>query len=318
MQDRVIKLSKLVFDLEIQKIDLQKRLEIAESLHAENPEAAANVQTLHNELVDLKAKLERQEQALTDRETMLKVAAGKARAEVLAMKAKTAESASKKNNAGLIAAVPPPPYMSPGKSHVDVATLQSMLRQKEQELGVLREDNSAKQKELLHALELLQGAHKREGELRCQAQSLANQLDLARDALQQSNNDVDTLQKEIEELAATGNVTVGDKAQSFMLVQLEAARSALAVAREDAEVYRNKAATFESALKASEEESISIQEKLAFVQQYLTSLEEAENEQERRGGENGRRAALGLTKTVLFARLAVQGLSIVCQAFSSS
>lgn len=76
MQDRVIKLSKLVFDLEIQKIDLQKRLEMAESLHAENPEAAANVQTLHNELVDLKAKLERQEQALTDRETMLKVAAG--------------------------------------------------------------------------------------------------------------------------------------------------------------------------------------------------------------------------------------------------
>jgi Skp family chaperone for outer membrane proteins len=72
----VIKLSKLVYDLEIQKIDFQKRLEIAEALHAKNPEAAANLQTLHKELVELKAKLERQEQALSDREKMLKVAAG--------------------------------------------------------------------------------------------------------------------------------------------------------------------------------------------------------------------------------------------------
>jgi hypothetical protein len=245
--------------------------------------------------------------------------AGKARAEVLAMKAQTADSSGKENNAGLIAAVQSPlPYISPGKSHVDVATLQSMLRQKEQELGVLREDNSAKQKELLHALELLQGAHKREGELRCQAQSLSNQLDLARDALQQSNNDVDTLQKEIEELGASDNPNIGDEAQSVLLVQLEAAKASLAVAREDAEIYRNKAATLESALKASEEESISIQKRLSLVQQYLTSLEEAEKEQQRRGGENGRRAALGLTKTVLFARLAVQGLSILCRALSYS
>jgi len=245
--------------------------------------------------------------------------AGKARAEVLAMKAKTAESAGKETNAGLIAAVSfPVPYMSPGKqSHVDVATLQSMLRQKEQELGVLREDNSAKQKELLHALELLQGAHKREGELRCQAHSLANQLDLARDALQQSNNDVDILQKEIEEMGAVDDAAVGDNAESALLAQLEAAKAALAGAREDAEIYKSKAATLESALKASEEEAINIQEKLALVQQYLTSLEEAEKEQLRRGGENGRRAALGMAKTVFFARLAVQGLSIVCQALSS-
>jgi len=76
LQDRVIKLSKLVYDLEIQKLDLQKRLEIAEALHAENPEAAVNVQTLHNELIELKAKLERQELALSDREKILKAAAG--------------------------------------------------------------------------------------------------------------------------------------------------------------------------------------------------------------------------------------------------
>jgi hypothetical protein len=75
LQDRVGKLSKLVYDLEVQKIDLQKRLEIAQALHAENPDAA-ELQTLHNELLELKAKLEQQEQTLNEREKMLKVAAG--------------------------------------------------------------------------------------------------------------------------------------------------------------------------------------------------------------------------------------------------
>jgi hypothetical protein len=244
--------------------------------------------------------------------------AGKARAEVLAMKAKSAESIGKEVTAtGLIAAVPAPAHMSPAKSplpHVDVATLQSMLRQKEQELGVLREDNSAKQKELLHALELLQGAHKREGELRCVAQSLSNQLDLARDALQQSNSDVDTLQKEIEELGAANNTILSDDAQSVLLLQLEAAKTSLAVARDEAEYYKNKAATLESALKASEEQYVSTQEKLSLLQEHLTSLEEAEKVQQR---ERGGRAAMGLAKTVLFSRLAVQGLTLVCQALSS-
>jgi hypothetical protein len=46
-------------------------------LNAENPQAAANVQTLHNELLELKKKLELQEQALQEREKMLKVAAGR-------------------------------------------------------------------------------------------------------------------------------------------------------------------------------------------------------------------------------------------------
>ena len=217
---------------------------------------------------------------------------------------------------GLIPAVPAPQFASPGKTaHVDVATLQSMLRQKEQELGVLREDNSAKQKELLHALELLQGANKREGELRCQAQSLSNQLDLARDALQQSNSDIDTLQKEIEELGAVEN---DDKARSVLRAQLEATKAALAVARDDAEVFQNKAATLQSALKASEQQCSAINEKLALLQEYLTSLEDAEKEQQIQGGDNpGRRAAVGLTKTVLFAQLAVQGLTLVCKALAS-
>jgi chromosome segregation ATPase len=237
------------------------------------------------------------------------------------MKAKAAEAFGKENaDTGLIAAVPAPLYISsPAKSlHVDVATLQSMLRQKEQELGVLREDNSAKQKELLHALELLQGAHKREHELRCTAQNLSNQLDLARDALQQSNSDIDSLQKEVEELAAVRNANLEEVAESALLEQLETAKAALAMARNDAELYKNKAATLQSALQASEEKYSTCQEKLALLQEYLTSLEEAEKEQRKSGSDNGRRAALGLTRTVLFARLAVQGLSLVCQALSSA
>ena len=75
MQDRAHKLAKLVYDLEIQKLDLQKRLKMAETLHAENPNAA-DVQALHNELLELKAKLEQEEEALKNRDEMLKVAAG--------------------------------------------------------------------------------------------------------------------------------------------------------------------------------------------------------------------------------------------------
>jgi hypothetical protein len=221
------------------------------------------------------------------------------------MKSKSSEVAGKGN--GLI-----PAHMSP--SHVDVATLKSMLRKTEEELGVLRLDNSVKQKELLRALDLLQGAHKREGELRCQSQSLSNQLDLARDALQQRDIDIDTLQKEIEELGANSqSISLGDEAQSVR--QLEVVQRALAKAKDDAEVARCEAATLASALKSSEEQYNSSQEKLAMLQEYVSRVEEQD---ERRGNERGRQAAIGLTKTVIFARLAVHGFSLVCQALSSS
>lgn len=170
-----------MYDLEAQKRDLKARLEVAESLRSTD---AAELEALHAALLE-------RETALKERERLLKVAAGRARAEVLSMKTKMAEekaaAAAGTASGDLIPAAPAPPvFMSPGKTaHVDVATLQSMLRAKEKELGVLREDNAAKEGELMRALELLQGAHKREGELTRQVASLGGQLELAREELRE-------------------------------------------------------------------------------------------------------------------------------------
>ncbi len=78
-QDRSFKLAKLVYDLEVQKLDLKKRLGIAEALTsapgATDVPAAVDGEPLA-QLLELQEKLNQQEQSLIEREKMLKVAAG--------------------------------------------------------------------------------------------------------------------------------------------------------------------------------------------------------------------------------------------------
>lgn len=76
LQERAHKLGKLVYNLEIQKRNLQTKLQGAGALHSPDPEGQ-QVLKLNNELLQLKAKVQQQEDALKERETLLKIAAGK-------------------------------------------------------------------------------------------------------------------------------------------------------------------------------------------------------------------------------------------------
>ena len=259
---------------------------------------------------------------------------GKARAEVLALKAKYQGEGAVES--GMILAAHPPylsSFITPAKAaHVDIATLQSMLRERDKELSILREDNGAKEKELLHALELLQGMHTREGELRRQAQNLAKELELARDALQQSNGDIDTMQKE---MAAMGVEAPGsdfeDEGIDSMRAQVDELVGVLAIARHDAEMFQGRAAMLESALRATEEANIALHTKFVALQEFVISMEEqhsaastpmslktsvaSDRQFEKYASEvtvhGGLHTALALGRTILLARCAVQVLSIV-------
>lgn len=88
---------------------------------------------------------------------------------------------------------------------MDIATLQSMLRQRDGEVAVLKEDNVAKQEELLHTLQSLQAAQKRAEDLRCQTASLTNQIDILREALRQRDGDVDIILGDMEQYKAVQN-----------------------------------------------------------------------------------------------------------------
>lgn len=263
---------------------------------------------------------------------------GKARAEVLALKAKYQEEGAA--DSGTIPAAHTPyssMFISPAKAaHVDVATLQSMLREREKDLAIYREDNAAKEKELLHALELLQGMHTRESELRRQAQNLAKELELARDALQQSNGDVDNLQKEI---AAMGGEPLDKEFEQdeldLLRAEINELGGALAVARHEAEVFQDKAAMLESALRASEESNTALRDKVVALQEFVISMEDhgsvgtpmslrtystERHEDHGLGSEvilkGGLHTALALGRTILLARCAVQALSILSRFLS--
>jgi hypothetical protein len=82
---------------------------------------------------------------------------------------------------------PPPGSSSPDQENsgdrIDAITLQSLLRDKERELAYLREDSASKGKELMAALQLLQGANTQSEGLRRQVADYERQLAITRDAL---------------------------------------------------------------------------------------------------------------------------------------
>lgn len=139
----------------------------------------------------------------------------------------------------------------------------SVSQHKSNELVVLREDNAAKEKELLHALDLLQQAQMREEELRRQASNLSAQLQLLRSALEHSHGDVDILEKEIEDIeelvleshsilltpASGDSITSSSTSPSSIQHQLE-----VSMLKDEAKMLRTKAAMLESALKAKSAE----------------------------------------------------------------
>ena len=55
---------------------MQKKLEVAEALQAPNEEGQ-KLFLLHSDLLELKARVQQQEEALKEREKLLKMAAGK-------------------------------------------------------------------------------------------------------------------------------------------------------------------------------------------------------------------------------------------------
>ena len=167
----------------------------------------------------------------------------------------------------------------------------------------MKEDSAAKEKELLHALELLQGAQQRESELRRQAQNLSNQLDLALDALEAAQKDPTTTLEDPDD---------GDDPRA---AQLEVALLALAEAREEAQLFQSVAATMQSALKSSEDQVAEVHRKLALLQEYVHF---DENTTAKKGGgdseRNGSRHAMGrLAATVAVARVAVHALGLVAR-----
>jgi chromosome segregation ATPase len=140
--------------------------------------------------------------------------------------------------------------------HVDVSVMQAMLREKEGELAVWREDAGAKGRELIRALELLQAAQTRESELRCQAANLTGQLMIMQDALMQSEVDLDDLEQQIAELNGNSE-TVNSMTQ-------------LAQARADAERYASRAAALESALLESERRVQELEAKAGRLQSFIS------------------------------------------------
>ena len=67
---------------------------------------------------------------------------------------------------------------------------------------VLREDAAGKQEELMRTLQALQSSQTRAEDLRRQNCDLAGQLDIVRNALQQTDFDVDQLCSHLEEARA--------------------------------------------------------------------------------------------------------------------
>ena len=179
-----------------------------------------------------------------------------------------------------------------------------MLRRREDELHIMKEDSAAKEKELLHALELLQGAQQRESELRRQAQNLSNQLDLALDALEAAQKDPTTTLEDPDD-------------DDPRAAQLEVALLALAEAREEAQLFQSVAATMQSALKSSEDQVAEVHGKLAMLQEYVHQNFDENTATKKGGGDserNGSRHAMGrLAATVAVARVAVHALGLVAR-----
>ena len=236
----------------------------------------------------------------------------------------------------------PPTQQSPTKRvHADLATLHSLLRQRDGEISVLQEDNGAKERELLHVLDLLQAAHTREGELRRQACNLAGQLDIMRDALQQTDGDLDALESAIAELGEDAFGGDGTELPSARR-DAQAGLEQLALAREEAEVHKSKAAVLGSALKAAEEKSSTLQVQVARLQTYINSAPRGETSDaaavaaaaatpaadhlalpecapaaRTHGRKGGSAVALRLTGLVVATRCAVLGLALLSSAVGS-
>ena len=170
-----------MYALETEKRELLAQLQITEAL----PHNAE----LFEQLLAQKQDLEKRERVLKEKEKLLRVAAAKARCEIL-------KSARTEETATTIPAI----HFSPGKTaHMDMATLQSMLREREKELAVLREDNAAKESELLLALSSLSDASQRESQLQRKTQDLSEQLNLAQEELKNQGDMEEDMEKAVAE-----------------------------------------------------------------------------------------------------------------------
>lgn len=183
-------------------------------------------------------------------------------------------------------------------SHVDFCVMQSMLRQKEEELRILQEDSIAKGRELMNSLQLLQSAQARELELRCAGSSLAQQLELMEEALQQSDRALEKVQTELEEMEERHRHPQScEQGES----EIQSLTTELASARALADEYASRAARLESALIDSEQRSCELEEKSARLQAFINELHGPNSRA--LDGRGGAAVVSLIVRTILFGRL---------------
>lgn len=189
----------------------------------------------------------------------------------------------------------------------EVSALRALLLDKEGELNVLHEDNSAKERELLHVLDLLRDAHSREDELRREVCSLSGQLDILHDALHHGDGDLNSM----DGSARLGEGTHVAQLEADWAMSENRLLEQLAQAKEDVETSRERIALLEAALMAAEGRAAHLQGQVGHLQVCLNTLkgEDAGLEDEmplREGGKGrGEKLALRMAGIVLAARLFV-------------
>lgn len=166
-------------------------------------------------------------------------------------------------------------FLSPTKGRADVRRLQSTLRQKENELDLLQEDNAAKQAELMRTLQALHVAQTRAEELRRESSSLAGQLDIVREALHQSDFDADEMQSGLESLcSAQLDLDERERELDSLHAELTAAVQQLAQARSEAGSHSDQVAVLRSVLGERDTELNEQRAKVAELQCRVTALRE--------------------------------------------
>lgn len=201
--------------------------------------------------------------------------------------------------------------------------LASLLQKKDREIEILREDSLEKERELLHALDLLQNAHAREGELRRQACNLAAQVDIMRDAVLEKEGGDSLIDDDLEGMCSSPSAV---QEHARIAARLEEALAQLAVAREDVQVAEGSVSMLKSALGAAEETVEGLQKQIVCLQTYIHSVMGNRDAAEpimvsadaiqQSVQRSGAKVASGLVGVVVAVQCAARGLAIVSDIFN--
>lgn len=158
-----------------------------------------------------------------------------------------------------------------------------MLRQKDDELVVLRQDNADKQEELVRTLRALHASQTAAQDARREAANLAGQLDIVREALAQAGpgseeeEEEEELQSHVEKVrAAQAALAVREGECAALAAEVAGLGEALAEARSEAGARGECAAVLAATLRERDREVGEGRAKVAELQCRLTGLLEGE------------------------------------------